>query len=306
MSRAYAPRLPSRHRRLPLRTLEVHCHEWGEVSAATAQRPTLVLTHGWMDVGASFQFLVDALSALDPRPRHILAPDWRGFGGTTGPACDTYWFPDYLGDLDALLDTVSPGHPVDLLGHSMGGHVVMAYAGVRPERVRRLVNVEGFGLPATDPAEAPQRLRRWLDELKEPVRSRDYTDAHDVASRLVANNPRLDPARAAWLAAQRAAPDATGRWQLQVDPAHKRVNPVLYRAEETIALWSAIEAPVLWVEGSETDISHWWGQRYPRAEFEQRLRRVPRLEMTRIDGAGHMLHHERPEALARVLIDFLG
>ena len=85
---------------------------------------------------------------------HVIAPDWRGFGLTATPGADTYWFPDYLGDLDALLDAV-PGAAgwtgaVDLVGHSMGGNVAMSYAGVRPARVRRLVNPHRYHVSVTD------------------------------------------------------------------------------------------------------------------------------------------------------------
>uniref|UniRef100_UPI002362DFF1 alpha/beta fold hydrolase n=3 Tax=Pseudomonadota TaxID=1224 RepID=UPI002362DFF1 len=81
-------------------------------------RPPLVLLHGWMDVGASFQFVVDALAG----DREVIALDWRGFGLSEASGAGCYWFPDYLADLDALLDAVSPSAPVDLLGHSMGGN----------------------------------------------------------------------------------------------------------------------------------------------------------------------------------------
>src|SRR5574343_223301 len=161
MPDVYTPRRVHRDEFLTLRGLRYHVLRWGQPLPG---RPPLVMLHGWMDVGASFQFVVDALAD----EREVIAADWRGFGlsGTTGADC--YWFPDYLGDLDALLDAVSPDAPVDLLGHSMGGNVVMTYAGVRPGRIRRLVNLEGFGLPETIPEMAPARLSDWLDELKQP------------------------------------------------------------------------------------------------------------------------------------------
>ena len=133
---------------------------WDSRSQVSAQRPPLLLTHGWMDMGASFQFMVDRLAD----DRHVIALDWRGFGGSSGPGpVDSYWFADYLGDLDALVDQLSPHTPIDLLGHSMGGNIVMTYAGLRPSRIRRLVNLEGFGLPETLPRDAPARLVQWLD-----------------------------------------------------------------------------------------------------------------------------------------------
>jgi pimeloyl-ACP methyl ester carboxylesterase len=258
-----------------------------------------------MDVAASFQFLVDALAALEAAPPHIVAPDWRGFGRSAAPGADSYWFADYLGDLDALLDALSPDRPVDLLGHSMGGNVVMSYAGVRPGRIRRLVNLEGFGLPESRPEEAPSRLARWLDELRTPMDLKPYDGADAVAARLLKNNPRLRPDRAAWLARQWAAPDAAGRWRILADPAHKRINPVPYRVDEVLATWRAIRAPLLWVEARHSDPESWWGGRYSRAEFHRRLAVVPDHRCEVLDDAGHMLHHDQPEALAALLARFL-
>lgn len=302
---AYRPRRPGASRFVDVRGLRYHLVEWGDASMATETRPTLVMMHGWMDVGASFQFVVDALDAQGDGPRHVVAPDWRGFGLSDSGAVDAYWFPDYLGDLDALLDHVSPDRPVDLLGHSMGGNVVMSYAGVRPARVRRLVNLEGFGLPATTPDEAPGRLARWLDELKQPMALKDYASVDEVADRLRGNNPRLSADRALWLARHWSRPDGRGRWQVLGDPAHKRTNPVPYQAQEVLAAWRAIVAPLLWVDGSETDIGRWWGGRYSRAEFDARLAEVRDCRRLTLDGAAHMLHHDRPEALAGALQQFL-
>ena len=127
---------------VPIRTLNNHVLQWGE---PVPGQPPLVMMHGWMDVEASFQFVVDALQ----QERHVIAADWRGYGLTESSKTDNYWFADYLADLDFLLDHYSPDHPVDLLGHSMGGNVVMLYAGVRPGRIRRLINLEGFGMPST-------------------------------------------------------------------------------------------------------------------------------------------------------------
>jgi pimeloyl-ACP methyl ester carboxylesterase len=305
MTSPYVPRRAAASTFVPVRGLDYHVHAWGDAAAVTPERPVLLLLHGWMDLGASFQFVVDALAAHGDEHRFIVAPDWRGFGGTRQPGADSYWFADYLGDLDALGDALSPAAPFDLLGHSMGGNVVMSYAGLRPERVRRLVNLEGFGMPATRPEQAPQRLVQWLDELKTPSTLAPYADAEAVAARLVKNNPRLSPDKAAWLATQWGEPMADGRWRLRADPAHKHVNPVLYRVEEVLAAWRAIRAPLLWVEGAQTDMTKWWGQRYSRAEFEARLAVVPHVQRVTLDDCGHMLHHDQPERLAATLLRFL-
>jgi len=298
---AYAERRPARDLILPLRGLRLHLRVWdGGPEGAAA--PPLVLLHGWMDVAASFQFLVDALAA----PRTVVAPDARGFGQSAGPpGTDAYWIPDYLGDLEALLDALFPDRPVDLLGHSMGGNVAMLYAGVRPARVRRLVNLEGFGLAAAVADQAPARYAAWLDALKTPQRLRDYASVEEVAERLRRHNPRLTAARAAWLAPHWTRRGADGRWMVNGDPAHKRPNPVLYRVDEALACWRRIAAPVLWVEGRQTDLGRLWGGRFSREVFERRMAVVPKLERASIDDAGHMLHHDQPERVAEVVERFL-
>lgn len=292
-----------RHHRsefLTLRGLRHHVLRWGP--PPDGRRPLLVMLHGWMDVGASFQFVVDAMR----QERAVLAMDWRGFGLSDCTPGDAYWFPDYLGDLEALLDQVSPDQAVDLLGHSMGGNIVMSYAGVRPQRIRRLINLEGFGLPETQPEMAPGRLAEWLDELKTSPALKSYDSVAGVAQRLIKTNPRLSPDQAAWLAPHWSRQREDGQWHILGDPAHKRTNPILYRKAEALACWSRIAAPTLWVEGSETRLSQWWGDRYPREDFEARLAVVPQLQRVTLQEAGHMLHHDQPQALAAALERFLG
>jgi pimeloyl-ACP methyl ester carboxylesterase len=316
---------------VPIRGLRYHVRQWGEAHMSGPDKPPLVLLHGWMDVGASYQFLVDALAQAEQAQRWVLAPDWRGFGLTVTPGADTYWFPDYLADLDALLDALLPapsaaagapdgaaaepqafssatGQPaprIDLLGHSMGGNVAMAYAGVRPSRVRRLVNLEGFGMPRTRPDQAPKRLAQWLDELKTPSPLRSYDSLADVAARLQANNPLLSADKAAWLAPHWSALGEDGQWHILGHPAHKRVNPVLYQVDEALATWQQITAPVLWLEGDRTDLQKWWGQRYTKEEFHQRLSVVAQVQRATLSPCGHMLHHDQPQALAQHLARFL-
>jgi len=316
MTPAYTPRHPARSQFVAARQLQQHVLSWGDAQVANAtqaHQPPLVLLHGWMDVAASFQFVVDAMAALGTAggpPRWVLAPDWRGFGRTLPPpGTDSYWFPDYLADLDALLDALVPSErfaQIDLLGHSMGGNVAMNYAGLRPARVRRLVNLEGFGLPASRPDDAPRRLLHWLDELKTPQALRDYASLDEVAERLMKNNPLLPADKAAWLAPHWSEQRADGRWHILGDPAHKRPNPVPYQVDEVLATWRRITAPLLWVEGDRTDVAKWWGTRYPRSEFEARLAQVPQVQRQVLSPAGHMLHHDQPQALASLLSAFLG
>ena len=299
---------PSRSSTLPLRHLHYHVRHWGpDVSPL----PTLVLLHGWMDVSASYQFTVDALR----HERRIIAPDWRGFGLTTGAPVDHYTFADYLADLDLLLDHYAPGEAVDLVGHSMGGNVAMMYAGVRPHRIRRLVNLEGFGLPATKPTQAPRRYAQWIDEIKQlhqgGISLKTYPGQDGVAQRLMKTNPRLSQDKAQWLAGHWARPQAQGEpgeqglWEILGDPAHKVASAQLYRLDEALALYEAITAPVLSVEASDDSLGLWWKDKYSLQEYHQRLTHVRDCRRAVVHDAAHMLHHDQPAQVARLIEEFL-
>ncbi len=288
---------PTRSEFITVRGLRTHVHHWGRDGA-----PKIFMVHGWMDVGASFQFVVDALQG----DWHVIAPDWRGFGLTERAHADTYWFPDYVADLDAMLQHYSPDQPVNLLGHSMGGNVVGIYAGVRPERVKKLINLEGFGLPATKPEQAPRRMAKWLAELPEPAVLRSYPSRAAVAARLQKTNPRLSDARAEFLSQHWASQNAAGEWEILGDPAHKKMGPLLYQVEEVMACWRAITAPVLWVEADDTNMWQWMGPKpEARIEIDRRLGHLAQVTTRMMSDAGHMLHHDQPEALAKMIEDFI-
>ena len=287
----------SRSEFITIRGLQYHVRHWGSDGA-----PIIVMLHGWMDVSASFQFVVDCLK----NDWHVIAPDLRGFGLTESPGTDTYWFPDYLGDLDALLDYYVPHGAVNLLGHSMGANVVGLYAGTRPARVRKLVNLEGFGLPITYAAQAPGRYRKWLDELRQPPVLRTYSSQADVAARLQKTNPRLTDERAAFLSQFWARENAEGRWEILGDPAHKQTSPLLFHVEEVMACWQQITAPVLWMQADDTNVWHWMGAKEEaQKEIDRRLAHIPDLQKEMIIDAGHMLHHDQPALLAQLIEAFL-
>jgi len=301
----YQAQKPSQSTFVPIRHLQYHVRQWG---TPTAGQAPLVLVHGWMDVAASWQFMVDALQT----ERWIIAPDWRGFGLTRepGPAPDSYWFADYLADLDLILDHFAKEQQVDLVGHSMGGNVAMMYGGVCPDRIRRLVNLEGFGLPATKPAQAPGRYAKWIDEIKSlhagNMALKAYDSPEGVARRLMKTNPRLPADKAAWLARHWAAPNAQGQWEIQGDPAHKVISAHLYQVDEALEIYRRISAPVLSVTASDDSLSQWWKGSFTLAQYHERLRAVPQLQSAVIDDAGHMLHHDQPDSLAGLIEKFLG
>jgi pimeloyl-ACP methyl ester carboxylesterase len=293
---AYLQRRSARSHFVTVRGLRYHLRTWG--TPDPSGRPPIVMLHGWMDVSASFQFMVDALRA----PCHVVAPDWRGFGLSERGPGDCYWFPDYLADLDFLLDAIAGAQPVVLVGHSMGGNIALLYAGSRPQRVRAVVNLEGFGLKDSPPERAPDRYAEWMDELKRPPAGRDYASLDDVAQRLRRTNPRLAPDRAAFLAPHWSWAQPNGVLHVAGDPAHRIVNPVLYRWAEVRACWQRVVAPVLWIEGANTDAYKWAGDADAVASRRQAL---ANLRVAVVADAGHMLHHDQPEATAALVEDFL-
>lgn len=287
MHEEYQPKSAPRAAGQRVRGIDYHVNEWGD-----RRHPLLVMLHGWGDCGATFQFVVDALT----RAWFVVAPDWRGFGRSfdAAQAAPAYWFPDYLADLDALLRIYSPDAPARLAGHSMGGNVAGLYAGVMPERIAAFVNIEGFGLADRDPSDAPANYRRWVEAGRDPAPWTAYDSYAALAARLQKRNPGLPPDRALFVAKQWATEDGGGTVRLRADPAHKLPNAVLYRRAEAQACWSRITAPVLRVCGADS------GFRAAAGAFPGQGRPVETIA-----GAGHMVHFEQPGALAATIESFL-
>jgi pimeloyl-ACP methyl ester carboxylesterase len=285
-----------------LRGVDTHVMRWGD-----EQAPKLFLLHGWMDVAASFQFLVDALRG----EFHVIAPDLRGFGRTAWQA-QGYWFADYVADLDALLARFAPGERVRLCGHSLGANVVMHYAGVRPQRVEALIALDGFGLRAEAADRAPHKFAAWLDSFDDPPSFAPYASFAAVAQRLRRNDARLSSDKAAFLARHWAAQGNDGLVRLTSDPRHKQPFPTVYRLEETFAIWRCIEARTLWVAAEESHVAKWLDEREEGekdgdrfGEIRRRMSHVRDAHLVAIADAGHMLHHDQPEAVAHAIEAFL-
>lgn len=286
----YRPRRAPRSRRLKLRGVDYHVSEWGEPGDRT-----LVYLHGWGDTGSAFQFVVDEL----PDHYHVIAPDWRGFG-ESGRNPGPYWFPDYLADLDELVDQIGIPSPFNLVGHSMGANVAGLYAGAMPERVATFVNVEGFGLPDSDVAEAPARYREWLSRQRTPETFREFSDFDALADHIRRKSPGLSKDRARFVA-RLWAREVEAAVVICADPRHKLPNPTLYRRAEAEACWRAIEARTLLVIGDESKIARMLAS----DKVPPLTRLIDGASELRIKGAGHMLHFEAARALASAIDAFL-
>ena len=283
----YQPVRAPNYRTLDIRGVEYCINEWGDDDAT----PVFYL-HGWADTGSTFQFVVDSMS----EDWRIIAPDWRGFGRSSHQGC-SYWFPDYLADLHAIIEIYAPGAAVPLIGHSMGGNIASLYAGTIPERVSALINIEGFGLEDADPADAPRRYRQWIEKGVSELSFSKYPAIEILAKKIATRSPGIGSAQADFVARQWAFVDENQVVHLRADAAHKLPNPVLYRRAEAEACWRSVAAPVLLVHGCDSPFADRFGS-ITSLPF-------PNAEAAEVEGAGHMIHFEAPEKLAGLLERFL-
>ena len=205
------------------------------------------MLHGWMDVGASFQFVVDALAAADGFDRWVVAPDWRGFGADRAPR------------RRQLLVSRLPGRPRRAARRgARRGALDRRDRPRRPQHGRQRRDELRRHPPAAhsparqprrlrharpQPRQAPERLAQWLDELKTPQTLRSYDSVAEVAERLLKNDPLLTPDKAAWLAPHwsrqdsRATVTAAGTsWATRRTSASTRCCTA---SDEVIATWTA-------------------------------------------------------------------
>jgi pimeloyl-ACP methyl ester carboxylesterase len=282
----------SRSEFIRVRGLRYHVRRWGDPAA-----PKVFLLHGFLDVSATWQPVAEGLL---PRLQ-VLAPDLRGFGGTQWPE-DGYWFQDYVGDLQFIADHYSPDQPLRLVGHSMGAQVASLYAGLRPERVMKLVCLDGLFLPDSDPASAPRRFRKWLDELRDLPKQKSYASFGELAERIRKWHPDVPADRAGFIARCWGREDGRGRITLCADPKHRLAGPGLYRSAEAKAIWREVTAPTLFVDGGRSPL------RLKAMEVEEIRERRACFRDHRavvIEQGTHMLHFSAPEATARAIAEFL-
>jgi len=279
--------------RVPANGLTHHVLEW----PASAPRATALLLHGFMDAAATWDRVAPRLAEAGLR---VIAPDLRGFGeGVRVPPGGYYHFPDYLFDVADIVDALVPAEgPLVVVGHSMGGTVATLYAGTFPARVTRLVVVEGVGPPDSQPADAPDRMRAWVDGVR-GLRGREertMASAEDAFRRLVMNHPRVDPSvlRTRFDALARVLPDGRVVWR--ADPLHSTRSPMPFFAESYKAFARRVTCPVLFVSGGPLG----W---HPPDE-EARIASFSQLERVEIEDAGHMMHWTRPAEMARAVTRF--
>ncbi len=273
---------------------------WG-----SPQKPKLFLFHGWLDTAASFDFLCRYLE----KDFYCIAPDWRGYGHSehTKSALG-YFFFEYVADVHAILNHFSPKAPARVLGHSLGGAITSFYAGSFPERVSHFMNLEGFGFRDNIADRAPEKARKWVEELHSK-RFQEFDSLDAFAKRLRQNNPRLPLARALFLSQYLTREVKKGRKSvvtMAADPKHKLSDPYALSQDYHYAFWRKIQAKCLLIWAEKTEMNHWVQSNSLSSQMKKWFRQFPKgSSVAEIKGCGHMMHHEKPEALAPLIIDFL-
>jgi pimeloyl-ACP methyl ester carboxylesterase len=271
--------------------LALHYLDWGNEGA-----PLLILVHGTSDHARSWDWTARALKDRF----HVIALDLRGHG-------DSQWSPDgayllayHVLDLIELIDTLGEDQ-VTIIGHSFGGSVASRYAGLYPDRIRKLVLVDGFGPSPESYATwaqygAVRRAREWIDKRRNVKRKtvRRLGSIEDAAARISRGNPRLSAAQARHLAMHgvRLHPDGYG-WK--VDPRVSQFTSEDFAVEIT-TFWREITAPTLLCRGSES-----WTHD-PEANGQAAHLRDRRA--VAIQEAGHWPHHDQFEVFLDVLKDY--
>ncbi len=258
-------------------------------------RGAVLVLHGYLDLARTFTEVIEALGA---RGHRVIAPDLRGHGDTArAPEGSYYHFPDYVADVAGLLDAMSLD-AVHVVAHSMGGSVGTMLAGALPRRVRSLALLEGIGPPAMPAEVAPDRMALWLEGVAR-VRARGarrMASLDEVVTRMRASNPDVPEATLREMALRSARPTDDGQWAFRFDPLHQTASPSRFDAEGFEAYIARVTCPALLV----------WG-RDPEG-YDEHRRRAERYKTARtvvLEGAGHMMHWTRPDALCDVLMEFL-
>lgn len=271
--------------------------------------PPLVVLHGQADLAWSMDPVAAALAARF----RVVSIDHRGHGDSDRPGA--YAFAHFVADLGAAITHLSFDRPV-LVGHSLGAQVASQFAGLYPERVRALVIAEGIGPPVALADDSPEGRRVMgrarVELLTVPLRHKPLRDLDEATARLVAAHPGLDPARAAFLAAEgtRRGPDGGLVWKFDPLTRHWLVG---FERAITEERWSLVECPVLAVTGAIA-WERWWSK-LPLlegsatgpdpAELARRIGLFRDCEHVELANAGHMLAFDQPDQLNDVIADFL-
>jgi pimeloyl-ACP methyl ester carboxylesterase len=271
--------------------LKLHYVDWGH-----PEQPPLLLVHGGRDHCRSWDWVAADLR----RSFHVIAPDLRGHGDSAWAVGSTYSMIDYVLDLAALLKTLEL-FPITIVAHSLGASIALQYSGLYPDRVRRLVAIEGLGPPpgVTKPASAVARMLQWVREMQALGRRypKRYATLDEAVSRMREANPHLSAEQAHHLTSSGVIRYEDGTYAWKFDNFVRAVSPYLFNLDEAREIWGQIVCPLLLVRGSES-----WA---PDPEVDGRATAFKNARTMTVDKAGHWVHHDQLATFLRGVRDFL-
>jgi pimeloyl-ACP methyl ester carboxylesterase len=203
-------------------------------------------------------------------------------------------------DIAQLLDALQL-FPITIIGHSLGGSVALQYAGTYPERVRKVVAIEGLGPPPwfVRESSAQVRMREWIGEMQALARRhpRRYASLDEALARMQEANPRLTEEQARHLTIHGSYRDEDGTYLWKFDNYVRATSPYLSSFREARELWSEITCPVLLIRGVES-----WASDPAQDGRAQAFRNA---RVVNIPNAGHWVHHDQLDEFLHVVREFL-
>jgi len=260
--------------------LKLHYWDYGSDG-----KPPLVLVHGGLDHARSWDWVAAALR----NDYHIYALDLRGHGDSQWAPGALYSVAEHVLDLAALGDVIGE-RPLTLIGHSLGGVITLAYAGAFPEAVCKVVAIEGWGPPSTHHTQKnpyPDRLRRWVDAMREVERRtpRTYSTLEAAVTRMREANPHLSEEMARHLTLHGSNRNPDGSYVWKFDPFVRGWPPYSFDVAQASELYARINCSVLLFRGLESWASD--------PEKEGRTHALKNYRLINVPDAGHWLHHDQ-------------
>ncbi|MBO6680424.1 alpha/beta hydrolase, partial [Parvibaculum sp.] len=182
----------------------------------------------------------------------------------------------------------------------LGGGVALRYAGIYPENILKMVVIEGTGGPPSEFYNRPvhERMREWIDNTRKTSgRSpKKYPTLEDAYQRMheVNNYLREDQARYLTIHGTNQNEDGTYSWKF--DNYTHVFQPFDMTRDQVKELWGRIDAPVLFLSGTES----WFAEHH-----EDPMPYFKNGKQIQFENAGHWLHHDQLDNFLSVTREFL-